>query len=196
MSDIPKLLEELTESKVKQIQESNIWSASRFKSIRELSVDTRGELGEEFVKLLLEELGYSVIWARTTDRTQKHWDLQVDDKVTLEVKTATLGSDGKAFQHENIEKDRNYDVLVLLDIAPDAIYLTAAPKHSLPFNERNDNWTINPKRMHRRAHGIQYKWDLSRKDVARREIRSLDDVKRIMATVLPEASPLAGENEK
>ena len=185
MADFIEILADLIDRKVASLS-TDVWMwGSKLKRIKILSVDNRGEIGEEFVKILLEKLGYDVEWISTTDRTEKHWDLTVNGQVKLEVKTATVGKNGRNFQHENIEKDRDYDALVLLDIAPKNLYLTVAPKSTLPFNQPNDNWTVNPKKMHRRAHGIQYKWDLNLTDVKDREIKSLGDVKAIFGNVLP-----------
>ena len=180
MSDIQKLLADRIKQKVRAFREGDVWIAGRFKEIKALSTDSRGELGEDFLAELFEQLGHEVTQTKVTDRTQKHWDILLDGRLKLEVKTATLGKEGRMFQHENIERDRNFDILVLLDIAPDAIYLTLAPKKTLPFNERNSNWTKNPKKMHRRATGIHYKWDLSLRDVEDRKVESLDDLKRLM----------------
>ena len=187
MTNPVKMLVDMIASKAESDRKNNVWVKGAFMQIRALTPDTRGELGEEFVERLLVSLGYTVERSNVTDRTKKHWDLRVNG-VALEIKTATVGKSGRSFQHENIEKDRDYDGIVLLDIAPDAIYLTAASKKDLPFNSPNDLWTKSPKQMHRRAHGIQYKWDLSIKDVADREIKSLTDVERLMADLLPPVS--------
>ena len=185
MIDPTDILKTMIAEKAESDRSGNVWTSGRFMPIKTLSLDTRGELGELFIERLLTCLGHSVIRNSATDRTNKHWDLLVNDSVSLEVKTATVGKDGRSFQHENIEKDRNYDGLVLLDIAPDAIYLTAAPKKHLPFSTPNDKWTRSPRRMHRRAQGIQYKWDLSILDVKEREVRSIADVRRLMAELIP-----------
>lgn len=157
----------------------NVWESGGFFSrIKDLETDLRGEIGEKFIAETLRELGHKTVLSNKTDPTEKHWDVLVDDKVKLEVKTATVGADGRMFQHENIEKDRNYHAVVLVDIAPNDIYLTVAPKNTLPFVEKNSVWSINLKHMHRRRKGSDYKWDLSLKDVESRRIDALEDIKK------------------
>lgn len=162
----------------------DVWVSGIFRMIKGLSTDNRGDLGESYIKSVLEYLRYTVEKSKETDRTKKHWDLKINTGATFEIKTATIGKKGNMFQHESIEKDRNFDILVLLDIAPDAIYLTVAPKKTLPFTEKNKNWTVNPKKMHRRATGIHYKWDLSLKDVSGREIKTLEDAREMFEEAL------------
>ena len=186
-SEAPKeILLKIIKQRAKRLQKKkNVWTAgSKFNAIRTLQMDNRGEVGEEFVATVLSVLGYETKYNNETNPTKKHWDILVGGKIKLEVKTASLGQDGKMFQHEEFEKDRNYDAVVLVDIAPNDLYLTVAPKDTLPFVQANDNWTINQKKMHRRRKGISYKWDLSLKDVESRKIETPEDVKRMFNDLL------------
>lgn len=157
MFNLHENLTEMILQKVKKDEENTVWETGKFKSVKRLSNDALGELGEDFIAKILKELGGSVDISAFTDRTKKHWDILLNAEVAIEVKTATVGSNGKTFQHEAIEKDRNFNLLVLLDIAPDSVYITVAPKDTIPFDKPNNTWTINEKKMHRRSHGIQYK---------------------------------------
>ena len=138
----------------------------------------RGKLGELLLKELLEELGIEVENNDETDRTKKHWDIY--DKTRekyIEVKTASQGKKG-TFQYEGFEKDRSYDSVVLFAISPEKIYITCAKKDELPWKRANDLFTKRKKEMHHRAHGIQYKWTLSLKDLEDREIISINDFQK------------------
>lgn len=177
MTNPHKILEAAIEAKI--AASSDAWKNSRFLGMRHIQIDSRGEVGEVFMRDVLKSLGHHVEVDRTTDPTEKHWDLKVDGSVTLEVKTATMGAGKRPmFQHEHVLKDKKYDGLALVDIAPNDIYLTMAPKDTLPFLKENNIWTRNPKKMHRRMHGVEYKWDLSLKDVEGRKIETLDDIRR------------------
>ena len=187
MSDLTDVLAALIKEHAERVSRKDVWNSGKFKDIKTVSNDTRGEMGESFIAEILKQFGLEVEHSKGADRTEKHWDLRVNGKVTLEIKTATIDKNGRMFQHENIEKDRNYDYLVLLDIAPDAIYLTVAPKGSLPFKEKSSTWTVNPKAMHRRAHGIQYKWDLNLNDVKNRKIKTLKDAQLMLHDVIEQS---------
>lgn len=153
------------------------WDEGEFVRIRNLQLDNRGEVGEKFIAEALIAIGHKAEMSPVTDPAKKHWDVLVDDKIKLEVKTATLGSN-KVFQHENIEKERDFDAIVLLDIAPDEIYITFAAKSTLPWTQPNSNWTQTSRRMHRRRSSAVYKWDLKLTDVLSRQIKSIDDIKK------------------
>lgn len=161
------------------------WDEGPFIGIRRLQPDNRGEVGERFLCRLFQDLGYEVELSQVTDPTKKHWDLRIDGATKLEVKTATLGST-RTFQHENLEKDRDFDGVVLLDVAPDSIYLTFAAKASIPWTSANDRWSRNPKKLHRRRQGIAYKWDLSLQDVEDRRVETIEDVRRGFEAMLTE----------
>lgn len=183
MTNIQNIFRSLIQEAIRKV--GSQWDEGPFVGIRELQPDNRGEVGERFLCKLFEELGYRVELSQVTDPTKKHWDLRIDGATKLEVKTATLGST-RTFQHENLEKDRDFDGVVLLDVAPDAIYLTFAAKGSIPWTSKNDRWTRAPKKLHRRRQGIAYKWDLSLQDVEERRVETIEDVRRGFETMLAE----------
>lgn len=153
------------------------WDDGEYSDIKDYEIDLRGKIGELFLADCLERLGYGVVHNDVTDRTKKHWDLRVKDgnkSIDIEVKLATMGTSG-TFQYEGFEKDRSYDAAILIAVAPNEIFITCATKDHLPFNSASDIFTLRKKKMHRRGHGIQYKWTLSFKDVESREIASLED---------------------
>jgi len=82
------------------------------------------------------------------NRRKQQWDIRTAD-MSIEVKTATLGRNTPTFQHERIEKNRQWDTLALLDIAPNSVYLSWATEGSLDW--RN---------MHRRDPEGYHKKDL------------------------------------
>lgn len=95
----------------------------------------------------------------------------------IEIKTATQGKKTKTFQHERIMVERPWHALALLDIAPEDIYLTLAPKNTIPVRKKNNIWTVNEKKVHMRRSG-EIKWDFSLKDVHLRKVSSIDDIER------------------
>lgn len=190
MTAVGRVLCSLIENALKNIDEQ--WAEGPYVGLRRLQPDNRGEVGEKFLCDLLTSLDYEVELSHETDPTKKHWDLRLNGEVQLEVKTATLGTT-KTFQHENLEKDRDFDGVVLLDIAPDKIYLTCAAKSSIPWTSENDRWSINPKKLHRRRQGIAYKWDLHLRDVENRVIETLDDVRKMFEEMMKEVK---SEREK
>ncbi len=151
------------------------WEGATFQPIRMLQIDSRGQAGEVFIKECLVALGHTVAHTNATNPQRKQWDLVVTDQVedvTLEVKTATLGRNA-TFQHENLDKNRGYDGIVFLDIAPDAIYLTCIAKHKLPWMK-----------MHRRKDSIYYKWDWKLSNLSGSKIVNLADFGKIWKQML------------
>ena len=186
MNDLVEHLANFIEEKIKEAALTDIWMRKgKLNRIKDLSLDGRGDIGKDFIKMLVVELKYNVSQITTND-PKKRCSLTVNGQVKLEVRMATIGKGGDSFQHEHIEKDKDYDALVLLDIAPNNLYLTVAPKETLPFEHPNDNWTATPRKMFDRKDNIFYKWDFTSDDVKNREIKSLEDVKTIFGNVLPD----------
>ena len=171
-------LESVIDAEIAKAERSE-WGGARFR-MRRIEIDSRGDVGELFLRDVLVDLGHKVEMDRTTDSANKHWDLKVDGDICLEVKTASKGAND-IFQHEKIFRQRRFDALVLVDIAPNDVYLTMAPKHTLPFKKPNSNWSVNNKKLHHRKPTGDYKWDLSLKDVADRRVETHDDVAQMYA---------------
>ena len=146
------------------------WRAGKFKLMRELQTDKRGDVGEEFVVWMLTQIGKEAFCSSRTDPTRKHWDIYVkDDDISLEVKTATLGYATNNFQHENLEQNRDCDGIVFFDIAPSDLYITFMCKATFAWSA-----------AHRRRHGIHFKKDLSLKWLREnnKQLTSADDFAR------------------
>lgn len=152
------------------------WLSGKFKDMRILQPSKRGDVGEAFIVWLLKESGRDAKCPPSTDPTHKQWDIFVhSDDISLEVKTATLGFTNATFQHENLEQNRNYDGLVLLDIAPNELYITCFCKH-----------TIDWSRQHRRRTGIQYKKDLRLSKMGENRLESIEDFEKHYSRMLDE----------
>ena len=174
MNEISKML--LEHLAVATKRKTGQWlPSSTHTDMLDLSIDNKGEIGEKLLAAALRRLGHEVEVDRTTDAGEKPWDLRVDRKILIEVKTATLGRSNPTFQHEHIVLGRGWDALALLDVAPDDLYLTLAAKWTVPFRKPSTRWTINKKKLHQREGG-EFKWDFHLQDVADRRIVTLDDV--------------------
>ena len=128
------------------------WRGSPYEGITLIkSIDTRGEVGEGMIVKMLRDAGREVKYKKASVHLKKEWDF-ICDGYRYEVKTATLGKDGSGFQHEKIYRERRFDGMILVDIAPDAVYITCRAKDDM-------DWS-GPAKMHRRDTG-EWKWDTS-----------------------------------
>lgn len=139
------------------------WLDGKFAKIRHLQADNRGAVGEVFVVALLTAIGKKVKHTKRTDPQNKQWDI-VADGIRLEVKLATIGASSTTFQHEHLEKERQYDGIIFVDVAPNDIYITCVAK-------RDIDWS----KLHRRRHGIEYKWTFSLSKIKGNKMTTLAD---------------------
>ena len=164
---INDLLKSLIETTITERKDKHGWDDAFFGKIIFLAPDQRGEIGEKLLEQALNLVGVKGVTREgALNRTEKHWDIRTED-MDIEVKTATLGRNNNTFQHENLEKDRQYDAVAFVDIGPNEIYLTWKAKKNLPF-----------KTMHRRAAAQAYKEDMTLSKVKHNKIETLDDILR------------------
>ncbi len=165
MNDIAKLFINVIQNTKTKSLKNSVWSLnSTFIAIHSLQIDNRGSVGEIFIVNLLQKLGHDVLHTGRTDPQNKQWDLVVDNKHRWEVKTATLGKNGKIFQHENIYKERDYHGIVFLDIVPDILYITFVPKHKIEWSK-----------LHRCKDSTFYKWDFNIDNLVNCEVKTFDN---------------------
>ena len=128
-----------------------VWEGSPYADIVGMSIDQKGQIGEEFVQHVLESKGCRVNYNPHGLSREKDWDIIVND-IPIEIKMATIGKDGRNFQHERLVKSAKFEALILIDIAPHDIYVSCYDYEEL-------DW----KKMHRRKDSSFYKFDLSLK---------------------------------
>ena len=128
-----KLTEKLLKLVNERANKKTVWTNSKLNLLRTLQIDDRGYVGEKFLFLLFQSNGSKVKWFE--DETGDA-DLEIDG-YKIEVKTATLGSDGKNFQHEGIKESEEWDFVFFLDIGPQDIYLTIVPRAHFKFHKKS-----------------------------------------------------------
>lgn len=138
------------------------WKGSNYGSIIELSIDQRGQVGEELTVNILREKGCEIVYNPNKTDREKDWDM-ISNGIKIEIKLATLGKEGRSFQHEGLERSRRFDALMILDVAPDALYLSCYDYEEL-------DW----KAMHRRPNGV-YKFDLSLAKVQNHRVDTVEE---------------------
>lgn len=161
---IGSILRKVLKKELHQQSRESDWFGAEFEDIRKLQIDSRGQIGERFIANVLQELGHKVTFSNVTDPRNKQWDLEVDGEIKLEIKTASRGLNSKTFQHENLDKNRLYDAILLLDIAPDAIYISMYSQAEFPWSK-----------CHRRKDSIYYKYDTT--------VKRLEDNGKRIATL-------------
>ena len=145
MTDIRTLITPIIDRTQEEEDKVSLWINSLYRSIRIFQIDARGKLGVTLIEDLLKDLGRTVV--RNETDNLKDWNLSCDG-IKYAIKTATLGKDGSSFQHETIYKTRDYDALIFVDIAPNAIYISIYVKADIQWDK-----------IHLRNVSDFYKWD-------------------------------------
>lgn len=144
-------------SKIKEIQTRKPkqmfdWNGSLYEDIQHLTIDERGQLGEEIAVDILRSSGCKVEYDPSITSEEKGWDFKSNGK-KIEVKLATITIGTGGFQHENLHPQRDFDAILFIDVAPSEIYLTAVKKSDFLW-----------KKIHRRESGV-YKCDFTIKNL-------------------------------
>lgn len=142
------------------------WNDSLFEDLHFLSIDERGQLGEEIAVDILKSFNCEVEYEPSVTRKNKGWDL-ISDNLKIEVKLATVTVGTGYFQHESMESKRDFDAILFIDITPDEVYLTAVLKKDI-------NW----KEMHKRKYGKDvFKCDFSIDQIKNNKIIKFNNYK-------------------
>ena len=103
------------------------WTNSRFAGITQIPTTNRGEVAEKFAAALLREIGYAD--AEQKDNRRGQWDVKAGGQ-TFEVKMASEDIGG-AFQFNGIRYDTQYDLLLVVGVAPDDILFRVFQRREL-----------------------------------------------------------------
>ena len=144
-------------------KKKNIWKGTRFESVRDLTCDETGEVGEDMIHSICKQSSIECIWDNkklsSLNDNGKVYDMLIGGK-KIEIKTARLGEHG-SFQHESLRNTGESDFWVFVDIAPNDIYITVLKDFDLSSNDKHPILGKNP---HLRKKALdQYKLDFSKK---------------------------------
>ena len=151
--------------KIKEIQTRKpksgfVWDGSLYQDIQHLTLDDKGQLGEEITVDILRSFNCNVIFdSSVTDEVKGH-DL-ISNGIKIEVKLATITIGSGLFQHDNLHPQRNFNAVLFIDITPNEIYLTAVLKDDFIWKD-----------ITRRENGL-YKYDFSIKHIKNKTIPKL-----------------------
>lgn len=128
-------------AKIAEEDQPQIWKNAKYLKQRMIQIDKRGSVGERFFAEVLLRLYPRRI--EYNDGDQGDWDLKIN-KIRFEIKTSTLGKDGKKFQNEAIKTDGEYDGILFLGIAPNNLYIrlykSKITSQSQRWNKPKSNW--------------------------------------------------------
>lgn len=143
-----------------------------FEQLLTLTSDDRGKWGEKFLHNNIKLSGLKSKWdgdSNTGNMDGSVYDILINLNRRTEVKTATNGLNKRSrkltntWQHENIYEENIWDDLLLLDINPNAFYLTHIPHSKMCFGEVRH--TILEKKSTKHLTG--WKFDTSRASLIR-----------------------------
>ena len=140
------------------------WNDSLYEDIQFLSIDERGQLGEEITVDILRNFKCKVDYDKSVTGAVKGWDF-ISNDLKIEVKLATITIGTGQFQHENLHSQRDFDGILFIDVAPNEIYLTAVCKKDIIW-----------KNLHRRPNG-DYKCDFTVKQIQNNSITKFSKYK-------------------
>lgn len=148
--------------KIKEIQKRKPpqkfdWNDSLYEDTQFLTIDERGQLGEEITVDILKSFNCNIEYDPSMTEETKGWDF-ISNNLKIEVKLATITIGTGLFQHENLHPQRDFHGILFIDITPEEIYLTAVYKKDILW-----------KKLHRRESGV-YKCDFSIKHIQNNSI--------------------------
>jgi len=97
------------------------WFNSLYEKIQFVSLDDKGDIGEEITYDILKSKGCEVEYSKGVTGATKGWDVK-SNGIKIEVKLATITVGSGGFQHENLEAQRDYDAILFIDVAPNEVF--------------------------------------------------------------------------
>ncbi|MEK7540971.1 MAG: hypothetical protein AAB529_01905 [Patescibacteria group bacterium] len=159
ISDI--IFKKIKEIKRRKPPQKFDWNDSLYEDIQFLTIDERGQLGEEITVEILKDFKCKIDYDASITEAVKGWDF-ISNGLKIEVKFATITIGTGLFQHENLHAQRDFDGILFIDVAPNEIYLTAVCKKDIIW-----------KNLHRRPNG-DYKCDFSIKHIKDNKISKFE----------------------
>jgi hypothetical protein len=104
------------------------WLSHKFGKLKPASTTEKGDIGEDLLASLLEQIGYKDVLVVKGRRNQ--YDVSIGKETFFEVKVATQDTN-KSFQFNGVRYDTKYTHLFCLGVMPDSIKYLIIAKTSL-----------------------------------------------------------------
>ena len=91
-----------------------------FEKITNFEGNAIGQIGEQFIKTVLKELGFQP--QETAAVVHDEFDILLNDGTKIEVKTARMGLKNEIFQFNGINPHYNYDYIFCIGLSTDVAY--------------------------------------------------------------------------
>lgn len=114
------------------------WENAKFKYLKKMENDTRGEFGEKFISNILHLDNYFVFEMDTTNNSTHndgHYDLKVNGK-RIEIKTSCCTGSG-VWQHEPLYSNDKCDLVIFVDFDYDEFHITVVESSDLPLGKES-----------------------------------------------------------
>ena len=99
ISDI--ILKKIEEIKKRKPPQKFGWNGSLYEDMQILTIDERGQLGEEIVIEILKKFKCKIKYDASVTEAVKGWDF-ISNGLKIEIKLATITIGSGLFQHENL----------------------------------------------------------------------------------------------
>ena len=130
-------LEEIIERKYKELNLGRDYN-SKFSKIRDFEANAVGQIGEEFVKNIIQEFSEII-----DDRIiHNEYDIKTSKGVLFEIKTARKGRNNNTFQFNGINPNYNYDYLLCVGICEDSIHFRIFSKKDVAYIHKERKFYI------------------------------------------------------
>lgn len=130
-------LQEIIERKYFEVRRGKNPNA-KFAKIIDLEGNAVGQIGEEYAKFLVSQFTEIVDDGVIHDE----FDIQTENGVYFEVKTARKGSKNNTFQFNGINPRYNYNYLFCLGICEDAIVFRIFEKNEISYHHKDKKFYI------------------------------------------------------
>lgn len=125
MSELDAYALEMVRETVHRNTGENMWTGAPLDGVKGLPATTIGTIGEDLTHGLCGKTGLLGELSMTPagGRGRMSWDIRIEGR-TFEIKTATLGADGR-FQFNNVHTEQRCDALLVIAITPARVLMQA-----------------------------------------------------------------------
>lgn len=116
--NVNQMLLEIIEKKYQEL--SSFKKTGIFEKITNFEGNAIGQIGEQFIKTVLKELGFQL--QETAAVVHDEFDILLADGTKIEIKTARMGLKNEIFQFNGINPHYNYDYIFCIGLSTQAAY--------------------------------------------------------------------------
>jgi len=178
-----ELMQEIIDKKYKELNYDRRNKNNIFWKITEFEANAIGQIGEEFVREIFKK--FNLKFDETKKNVHDEYDILLDDRTKIEIKTARKGKKNDTFQFNGINPRYTPDFIIFVGILENNLFYRILSKSKIEYRHKGRKFMVDLETTKKQLvkmnpnNEVNFKLTLNKK-----ELKDINDLEKELKSIL------------